>query len=93
MQDVYDQIAEKIVAQQELVIGPIAIERAKEVSDLNIDWNNHTIGVRGDPKTAIDHLVGQYEELFGQIAVDTCKEVSMQYIAQLNPDQIPQSLR
>lgn len=93
MQDLYDQIAEKIVAQQELVIGPIAIERAKEVSDLNIDWNNHTIGVKGDPKRAIDHLVGQYEELFGQVAVDTCREATNKYIAQLSPDQIPQSLR
>lgn len=91
--DLYSQIAEKIVEQQEKVIGPIAVERAQAVSGLTIDWSTHSVGIGGDPKIAIDLLVEQYKELFGQIAVDTCKDAASTYLAQLPPDQLPKSLK
>lgn len=89
----FDQMAEKIIELQESIIGPIAIQQAKQVSELNIDWSAHTVGVNGDPKLAIDELVEQYKFLFGQIAVETCKEAASKYLAQLPPDQLPKSLQ
>lgn len=90
---IFGQIAEKIIEQQEAIIGPVAVEQARQVRALKIDWPQHLVGVTGNPQTAIDELVAQYKELFGQIAVETCKEAVAQYLAKLTPDQQPESLK
>lgn len=90
---VFAQIVEKIIAQQETIIGPIAVERAKLVNKLKIDWPQHSVSVSGDPQDAIDELVECYKELFGQIAVETCKEAASKLLVQLPADQQPKSLR
>ena len=36
--DVFAQIVEKIIEQQESIIGPDAIQQAKHVIELTIDW-------------------------------------------------------
>ncbi len=89
----FDQIAEKIIEQQEAIIGPIAVEQARQVSQLKIDWPQHDVDISGDPQGAIDKLVAQYKELFGQIAVETCKDAASRYLAQLTPEQLPKSLK
>lgn len=93
MDDVFAQIAEKIIEQQEGIIGPVAVERAKQVSELKIDWPKHAVSITGSAQKAIDELVEQYKELFGQIAVETCKEAASRYLAQLPPDKLPSSLK
>jgi hypothetical protein len=89
----FDQIAEKIIEQQEAIIGPIAVEQAKQVGQLKIDWPQHDVDISGDPQSAIDKLVEQYKDLFGQIAVETCKDAASRYLAQLTPEQLPKSLK
>lgn len=90
---VFDQIAEKIIEQQEAIIGPVAVERAKQVSKLKIDWPQHDVDISGNPQMAIDELVNQYKELFGQIAVETCKEAAARFLSQLPAGQLPKSLQ
>ena len=90
--DVYAQIAEKIIEQQEDIIGPIAIEQAKLVKILKVNWPQHQVSVTGDPQIAIDQLVGQYKLLFGQIAVETCKEAAEKILAELPSEKRPSSL-
>ena len=90
---IFDQMAEKIIEQQEAIIGPVAVDRAKLVSTLTIDWPQHDVGISGNPQTAIDELVAQYKELFGQIAVETCREAVSKLVAQLPVDQQPTSLK
>lgn len=87
------QIAEKIIEQQESIIGPIAVEQARQVRELTIDWPQHLVGIEGNPQDAIDDLVAQYKDLFGQIAVETCKEAVGRYLVQLPEDQKPKSLK
>ncbi len=89
----FDQIAEKIIEQQEAIIGPIAVEQAKQVLQLKVDWPQHDVDISGNPQDAINKLVAQYKELFGQIAVETCKEAAGRYLAQLTPEQRPSSLK
>ncbi len=89
----FDQIAEKIIEQQEAIIGPVAVEQAKRVKELKIDWPKHDVDITGNPQNAIDKLVAQYKELFGQIAVETCKEAAARYLAQLPAGQQPESLK
>lgn len=91
--DVYTQIAEKIIEQQEAIIGPVAVERAMQVKQLQINWPQHQIGLTGSPMTAIDELVEQYKELFGQIAVETCKDAVASFTSKLTPEQLPTSLK
>lgn len=88
----FDQIAEKIIEQQEAVIGPIAVEQAKQIRELTIDWPQHDVDVTGNPQQAIDELVEKYKELFGQIAVQVSKDAAASVLAQLPPDQQPKSL-
>jgi len=91
--DLYDQIIAKIIEEQETIIGPVAVEQAKQVGGLKIDWPQHDVDVSGDPKVAIDKLVEQYKELFGQISVEVCKEAASKLLAQLSPAQLPDSLK
>jgi hypothetical protein len=92
--DIFDQIVEKIIEQQEAIIGPIAVERAKLVTELKINWQQHDVDIEGgNPQAAINELVEQYKELFGQIAVETCKEAVANLIGKLSEDQQPSSLK
>ncbi|MDB5182408.1 MAG: hypothetical protein JWO47_192 [Candidatus Saccharibacteria bacterium] len=91
--DVYAQIAERIISQQETIIGPVAVERAMTVKGLALDWPNHTVTITGNEPAVIDHLVAQYKQLFGQISVEVCKEAVGRLSQQLTPEQLPASLR
>ncbi len=91
--DVYAQIATKIIAQQETIIGPVAVEQAEAVSGLKVDWDNHKVTVSGDEASVINKLVGQYKELFGKISVEVCKEAASKLISQLPADKQPSSLK
>lgn len=89
----FDQIAEKIIEQQEAIIGPVAVQQAQQVKELKIDWAQHDVDISGSPQVAIDELVEKYKELFGQIAVETCKEAVSRYLSQLPAEQVPGSLK
>jgi len=91
--DVFAQIAAKIIAQQETIIGPVAVEQAKAVSGLKVDWDKHEVTVTGNGASVIDKLVDQYKELFGKISVEVCKEAASKLISQLPTDQQPASLK
>ncbi len=91
--ELFDQIAEKIIEQQEAIIGPVAVEQAKQVRALKVNWPQHDVDVQGDPQAAIDNLIEQYKELFGQIAVQVSKEAVANILAQLPADKRPKSLQ
>ncbi len=91
--DVYSQIAEKIIEQQESIIGPVAIEQAKAVSGIKVDWAKHEVTISGDESAAIDKLVAKYKELFGQISVEVCKEAAAKFATKLDADKLPKSLQ
>jgi hypothetical protein len=93
MSSLFDQIAEKIIEQQEAIIGPIAVEQAKLVTDLKINWQQHLVDISGNPQTAIDELVDQYKELFGQLAVESCKQAVSKLLSQLPANEQPASLK
>ncbi len=91
--DIYTQAAEKIINEQRIIIGPIAIEQAREVHGIELDDQNHVIDVKGDKTKILDQLVAQYRKLFGQTSVEVCKEAASALFAQLPVDQIPSLLR
>ena len=91
--EVYNEIAAKIIEQQQTIIGPVAVEQAKAVSGLKVDWDKHQVTVSGNGADVIDKLVSQYKELFGKISVEVCKEAASKLVSQLPADQQPKSLK
>ena len=91
--EILEQIAQKIIEQQETIIGPVAIEQAKRVSGLTIDWPKHKVTFSGDATKAVDELVQQYEHLFGQLSVEVCRDVTVGLVTQLPPDKQPKMLK
>lgn len=92
--DIFGKLAEKIIEQQEGIIGPIALEQAEKVSGLSIDWKKHTVTVDGKDKTAvIEHLIEQYKALFGQASVEACKDAVKSIIQDLPKESRPSLLQ
>lgn len=90
--DVYAQIIERIIKQQETIIGPVAVEQAEQVSNLKVNWDKHEVSVSGDGAKVIDDLVEQYKELFGQISVEVCKEAAESLMGKLPAGKHPKTL-
>ena len=91
--DVYAEIATKIIEQQESIIGPVAIEQAKQVAGIKVDWVKHEVEISGNEAAVIDKLVAKYKELFGQISVEVCKEAASKFSSKLSGDKLPKSLQ
>ncbi|EKD65555.1 MAG: hypothetical protein ACD_50C00052G0008 [uncultured bacterium] len=90
--DIFAQIVEKIIREQEGIIGPVALEQARKVQGLNVDWEKHDVRFDGDQKTIVERLVGQYRELFGQASVEVCKDAVKDVLSKIPQDQRPQLL-
>ena len=91
--DIFAQMAEKIIKEQETIIGPVALEQAKKVPGLTIDPQNNTVRLEGDEKNVVESLVGKYKDLFGLASVQVCRDAVKSVIPQLPKDQIPPSLQ
>jgi hypothetical protein len=89
--DAYEQAAEKIIKEQENIVGPLALEQAKKASGLEVD--DHIVKFTGDRLKALDSLVEQYKQLFGQTSVEVCKDAAQSFFTKLPPNQIPSLLR
>jgi len=90
--DLYVEIVRKIIEQQEAIIGPLAVEQAKRVVNLKVDWPKE-VKFSGDAPLVIDQLVHQYEHLFGRLSVEVCKNATAQLVAQLPLEKQPKSLQ
>lgn len=90
--EVYAEIVERIIKQQQSIIGPIAVEQAEHIPGLKVDWDKKQISITGDPDKVIDSLVNQYKELFGKISVEVCREAAEPLINKLPKDHLPKSL-
>jgi hypothetical protein len=90
-----DQIAGKIIKEQELIIGPIAWQEALKVPGLKvIDQKSGEVVIEGpDGKTVINTLVSQYEHFFGRAALEACKDAASSLVADLQASEIPSSLQ
>lgn len=89
------QIAIRIIHEQELVIGPLAWYEARKVQGIKIiDEKRGEINLQdGDPKNIINKLVAQYEKLFGKASHAVCHDAVQDLIAEMKPDEVPESLK
>ncbi len=87
--NILEQVAEKIIEEQEKIIGPIAFEQAKKVSGLSVDSQKHEVKIEGDQKEILQKLVEQYQHLFGRASVEVCRDAVKDLIKQAPSDKIP----
>ena len=90
--DIFAQLVDRIIKEQEGIIGPLALEQAKQIPGLSIDGSTRAVTLQGDQKQIIDSLVDTYKNLFGPASVEVCKDVARSMLDQLPKDQIPPSL-
>ncbi len=90
--DIFAQIANRIIKEQETIIGPIAIEQAQKVPGLKFDSTKHEISLEGNKKKVLKNLLKQYELLFGQTSIEVCRDAVRNIISSAPKDQIPQVL-
>jgi hypothetical protein len=91
--DIFDKIATQIVKEQELIIGPLALNEAKKVAGVSIDPNTKEINLTGDKPETLNRLVSQYERLFGRASREVCREAASDFMSQIPSSQVPVSLR
>jgi hypothetical protein len=91
--DIYAQMAAKIIKEQESIIGPIALEQARKVTGLNVDWQKQEVNIAGDESAILEKLVEQYQHLFGQTSVEVCKDAVKSLKSEIPPDKMPPLLR
>ena len=91
--DVFGQIVEKIIKEQEGIIGPIALEQAQKVPGLKIDWQKHEVKFEGSQKDVVEKLVEKYRDFFGQASVEVCKDAAKRFLPKIPQEQVPAMLR
>lgn len=91
--DIFEQIAGKIIKEQEGIIGPVALEQARKVTGLKVDPQNKEVKLEGDEKNILQDLVEHYKDLFGLASVEVCKEAAKALLPKVPKDQIPQLLQ
>jgi hypothetical protein len=92
----YDVIATKIIKEQESLMGPVAWYEAGKVKGLKIvDQNVGTVAIddSANSMSVVDDLVTQYDNLFGRAAREVCKEAVTALVADLQPSEVPSSLK
>ena len=77
-------------------MGPVAWNQASKVSGIRIiDRQKGIIAIEegNDGGNVINSLVDQFGNLFGRAGREVCKEAVSALIAELQPTQIPSSLK
>lgn len=90
--DIFAQIAEKIIKEQEVIIGPVAFEQARKVDGLEVS-DAGKVKISGNVKDVLKHLVEQYEKLFGRTSIEVCKEAIHSLRSKLSKDDLPAILQ
>ena len=91
--DIFAQVAQKIIQEQEKIIGPIALEQAKKVEGLSVDWDKHEVTLIGNEKMVLENLVKKYQSLFGRASVEVCKEAVGSVSDKISSNNLPDILR
>ncbi len=89
--DTYGLIVNKIIQDQQMIIGPIALQIAKKVGGISILGSE--VHFSTDPKMAIQDLVGQYKKIFGEASVEICKESAHNINVNLSDSELPDILK
>jgi hypothetical protein len=86
-------IVSRIVKEQQTVMGPIALELAKNVKGLKISSLKNIEITGTNEKEVIKELVKEYEKLFGHVSIQVCKDAVRAIKPAVQDEEIPEILR
>lgn len=84
-------LAERIIREQELIIGPLAWREAEKVSGLKVAGKK--VSISGSAKAALSGLVSRYEGLFGPASVEVCRDAVKTLLPDMAAADVPDVLR
>lgn len=90
--DPYIQAINKIIKEQQAIIGPIAVDQAKKVSGLEVSGVDD-VKITGNKKEVLGNLVNQYAKLFGKASIEVCKEAFSAVADKIPQNDVPDILR
>jgi hypothetical protein len=92
---IYDQIAVKIIKEQELLMGPVAWFEAGKVEGLHInDTRKGAVSIEEkNGEIVVNSLVDRFGNIFGRAGREVCKEAVSALVADLEPSKVPSSLK
>lgn len=90
--DKYSEVVFKIVREQEMVVGPLAIDLARNVNGLKVN-NRNEFSIEGDPKLALHELLMQYKKLFGELSLQVSKNALKDNIKNFQKGELPEILQ
>lgn len=88
-----EQVVDRIIKEQEYIIGPVAWEEASKVTGLRIDIQAHTVNIDGNSREVLEKLVAQYERLFGTASREVCRDAVRPLLSQVSLDEVPAVLK
>jgi hypothetical protein len=90
--DLYRELADSIIREQQHIIGPVALTQAKKVAGISIE-NTGTVEIQGSGKDIVQALVEQYAKLFGKASIQVCKEAVESLLNKMPASDIPDILK
>jgi hypothetical protein len=91
--DIFAQLAQSIIKEQESIIGPVALEQAQKVSGLKIDQQTSAVVVEGNKSAVIEQLIEKYRDLFGLASVEVCRDAVKGLLPKIPKEQLPPLLQ
>lgn len=85
----FSQLAQRIIEEQERVVGPLAWEEAQQVKGISVDPTARTVTFSQAPRAAIDHLLQHYETIFGRAAREASRGIVKQFYARFPAEEQP----
>lgn len=90
--DEYKKAISQIIKKQKTVMGPVALDLAKNVKGLDVS-NINSIQFKGDANSILNSLVNEYSNLFGQAAIEVCKDAIKETRPPISADSLPSILK
>lgn len=90
--DIYAEIVDRIIKEQQSIIGPLALEQARKVEGLSV-LDGSRVRVQGNGKEILEHLVSQYEKFFGKASIEVCKDALTPIKDKLASVDLPEVLK
>lgn len=90
--DPYTGAISNIIKEQQLIIGPVALDQAKKVAGLQLDGVDD-VKITGNKKEVLGNLVNQYAKIFGQTSIEVCKEAFEPFSDRIPAADIPDILK
>ncbi len=87
----YKNAIKYILQEQELIIGPVAKDLAKQVEGVKITDND--IIITSDPKDTLQKVISQFQSLFGQLSIEVSKQVIKTKGLKFEPGELPDILK